>query len=1040
MFNRKKKQKIIAGEKQASVETLKFVPSIDGTKVDVYVRYKDCGDWVALFTGLAFSPDLQSVRDADRNIMMNSGSYQDAHFYLRSADGNNMTTAYYVNDNGGAIQSGNNDTYKDLNLQPLGGKLTYNGNEVATQNWTTGQNYLKTELDPTVPDHVKSITESQINVWNGKEDVSNKSISVALGNSDTLYPTQKAVKTFVNNSITANNANFIPASQKGQNNGVATLDTNGKIPNAQIPALAISDTFVVNTQSAMLALTAAEKGDIAIRTDLNKSFVLSNIPANTLSNWQELLSPTVTNSDHVPEGSANLYFTQARARQSINVSGDLAYNSSTGVISYTAPVVGNGTFTISGSNGLNGSGSFSANQSTGNSVTLSPVYGTAANTVAQGNDSRIINGQTAYSWGNHTSAGYEVASNKVTTLTSPNNITYPTSLLLSNLLATKQTTLVSGTNIKTINGSSLLGSGDITISTGTTPNNGTLTMSVNGIGSGSGTFSANQATNSTFTVTLPSYGTTSGTVAQGNDSRIVNGQTAFGWGNHSTLGYLKSAENGLTKTGEAVKLGGGLSENTHVDTQAKRLTIGNNINDIFYQKATKLILEEDNFYLGSGEPGIIWNATVRGNANTGLLNLESRGPAGIQLISNNTGGHGINISTNVLTTNRVFAFPDEDGTAATQEWTNRNFVKGDVAGYSSMAEMSGMSSFIGSISEPNDAPYGNHWWNVMSVRHRNGSGDGTLYGMQMANPMTESADVGRLFFRNQVGSWGSWFEIATQNWVNSSTILNQSSSAQNASLWINGEVNADTYLRAPILHLGRPNTTDDMSLIPNFDTYTANFYTFGGQVAVGTKMGNIVVSNDYSNNPPVNGAYISGATIIGANGSAFGQLNVSNTGEQKDAWIGVAKALNITGNAGILGSVRVNNELRVSSLATGQLQYAGWDAAGNAVTINTIPQSLADLTISNPNLEVKDANGCNYKTGRVEIINYTGNDYNDFVVVVAFSEQYPNYAMATVSPSNDAMSGTPVWIGENGKDGFTLNIKRIQPDTVLQFDYNVVGY
>lgn len=36
------------------------------------------------------------------------------------------------------------------------------------------------------------------------------------------------------------------------------------------------------------------------------------------------------------------------------------------------------------------------------------------------------------------------------------------------------------------------------------------------------------------------FGTTSDTVAQGNDSRIINGQTAFGWGNHSDQNYFKS--------------------------------------------------------------------------------------------------------------------------------------------------------------------------------------------------------------------------------------------------------------------------------------------------------------------------------------------------------------------------------------------------------------------------------------------------------------------------------------------------------------------
>lgn len=36
----------------------------------------------------------------------------------------------------------------------------------------------------------------------GKEDVSNKSTNTSLGTSDTLYPTQKAVKTYVDNADT----------------------------------------------------------------------------------------------------------------------------------------------------------------------------------------------------------------------------------------------------------------------------------------------------------------------------------------------------------------------------------------------------------------------------------------------------------------------------------------------------------------------------------------------------------------------------------------------------------------------------------------------------------------------------------------------------------------------------------------------------------------------------------------------------------------------------------------------------------------------
>ena len=64
---------------------------------------------------------------------------------------------------------------------------------------------------------------------------------------------------------------------------VPILDSNGKLADSVIPAVAITDTYVVATESAMLALDA-QKGDIAIRSDLNKSFVLQTKPASTLAN------------------------------------------------------------------------------------------------------------------------------------------------------------------------------------------------------------------------------------------------------------------------------------------------------------------------------------------------------------------------------------------------------------------------------------------------------------------------------------------------------------------------------------------------------------------------------------------------------------------------------------------------------------------------------------------------------------------------------------------------------------------------------------
>ena len=84
--------------------------------------------------------------------------------------------------------------------------------------------------------------------------------------------------------------NYI-TTQKGAVNGLAELDGNGLVPTHHLPALAITTTQVVNSQANMLALTA-QTGDVAVRTDVNKSFILTATPATTLGNWQELLTPT----------------------------------------------------------------------------------------------------------------------------------------------------------------------------------------------------------------------------------------------------------------------------------------------------------------------------------------------------------------------------------------------------------------------------------------------------------------------------------------------------------------------------------------------------------------------------------------------------------------------------------------------------------------------------------------------------------------------------------------------------------------------------
>lgn len=72
---------------------------------------------------------------------------------------------------------------------------------------------------------------------------------------------------------------------------VPVLDGSGQLPTSVLPALAITETYVVASQAAMLAL-AAQRGDVAVRSDLNKSFILSTDSPGTLADWKELLTPT----------------------------------------------------------------------------------------------------------------------------------------------------------------------------------------------------------------------------------------------------------------------------------------------------------------------------------------------------------------------------------------------------------------------------------------------------------------------------------------------------------------------------------------------------------------------------------------------------------------------------------------------------------------------------------------------------------------------------------------------------------------------------
>lgn len=184
-----------------------------------------------------------------------------------------LTTARTIN--GVLFDGTENITVADATKQPLSAELTAIAalpDSVGIIKKTGADTYILDTTDYSVNghDHVpgditqdasnRFVTDVQIAAWDAKQS--------ALG--------------------------FTPENSANKNvaNGYAGLDASGKILESALPALAITDVFESSSEAGMLALSTAETGDICIRSDLNKSFVLAADDPSVLTNWKELRTPT----------------------------------------------------------------------------------------------------------------------------------------------------------------------------------------------------------------------------------------------------------------------------------------------------------------------------------------------------------------------------------------------------------------------------------------------------------------------------------------------------------------------------------------------------------------------------------------------------------------------------------------------------------------------------------------------------------------------------------------------------------------------------
>jgi hypothetical protein len=170
--------------------------------------------------------------------------------------------------------------------------------KVGTKFPTTDTSYLLQKAD----------TVSLSNRINLKANtVDFNTLTIKVGNkfptTDTSYLLQKADTISLSNRINLK----LDANKTGAPNGVASLNALGKIPTDQIPTISFSSVRIVNTEAEMLGLTSAVVGSVAVRTDVNKSFILAVSDPTVLSNWTMLLTPAPpVQSVNTYSGNVNL--------------------------------------------------------------------------------------------------------------------------------------------------------------------------------------------------------------------------------------------------------------------------------------------------------------------------------------------------------------------------------------------------------------------------------------------------------------------------------------------------------------------------------------------------------------------------------------------------------------------------------------------------------------------------------------------------------------------------------------------------------------
>lgn len=102
---------------------------------------------------------------------------------------------------------------------------------------------------------------------------------------------------------------YILASTKGSANGVASLDSGGKLPSSQLPPLRLVNVATVANQAARLALPVDDDAQFVVQTDNTTTYMIGGgVDPSVNGNWTALPVPSTAGLEHTAnKDTANGY-------------------------------------------------------------------------------------------------------------------------------------------------------------------------------------------------------------------------------------------------------------------------------------------------------------------------------------------------------------------------------------------------------------------------------------------------------------------------------------------------------------------------------------------------------------------------------------------------------------------------------------------------------------------------------------------------------------------------------------------------------------